>query len=470
MIICESVPSEIVSETSYVPFILYTISVGFCSSDVAGTPPIAPPTDGALQEAASRLVDGFNSGLGSLDFVKVEKPLIVKEHKDLRKLPAELDYDTDALLVGFGGALPLERHTLGRYGLPVIGGANADFLKGLRVKKFLKQSKFLYIGEIPSFSAPNGPYDFPAIEDRLGVRVRHIETNEFYRWFDRFPENEVKKELENWRKQFDRVLEPDENELMNATRVYLALRYLCEREDANGLTVNCGRFTEERPVVPCLAFDRLIDEGGTAIFGEITEMIGAEHVLARRAKTPEVAEQILKVVHELEEKIKSLGVDIRGSNPTPGNIRGGLSTIEEKSLGAIVKGGSKPIQGVLDYAEKPDGKGLYIMISPGREIEFLTGPVAGGAQIVIFTTGRGAPQGYPIAPVIKVCGNPRTSEKLSEHIDVDVSDVITEDKTLEEAAEKVFEKLVKVASGEKTKAEIIGYDKTIDIYVRGIIL
>ena len=255
-----------------------------------------------------------------------------------------------------------------------------------------------------------------------------------------------------------------------------AKRFKRQSFDLSNLTVGikCGSSDATSGIVsnPAvgLVIDRLIDEGGTAIFGEITEMIGAEHVLARRAKTPEVAEQILKVVHELEEKIKSLGVDIRGSNPTPGNIRGGLSTIEEKSLGAIVKGGSKPIQGVLDYGEKPDGKGLYIMVSPGREIEFLTGPVAGGAQIMIFTTGRGAPQGYPIAPVIKVCGNPRTSEKLSEHIDVDVSDVITENKTLEEAAEKIFDKLVKVASGEKTKAEIIGYDKTIDIYVRGIIL
>ena len=255
-----------------------------------------------------------------------------------------------------------------------------------------------------------------------------------------------------------------------------AERFKRQSFDLSNLTVGikCGSSDATSGIVsnPAvgLVIDRLIDEGGTAIFGEITEMIGAEHVLARRAKTPEVAEQMLKVVHELEEKIKSLGVDIRGSNPTPGNIRGGLSTIEEKSLGAIVKGGSKPIQGVLDYGEKPDGKGLYIMVSPGREIEFLTGPVAGGAQLMIFTTGRGAPQGYPIAPVIKVCGNPRTSEKLSEHIDVDVSDVITENKTLEEAAEKVFEKLVKVASGEKTKAEITGYDKTIDIYVRGIIL
>ena len=255
-----------------------------------------------------------------------------------------------------------------------------------------------------------------------------------------------------------------------------AERFKRQSFDLSNLTVGikCGSSDATSGIVsnPAvgLVIDRLIDEGGTAIFGEITEMIGAEYVLARRAKTSEVAEQILKVVHELEEKIKSLGVDIRGSNPTPGNIRGGLSTIEEKSLGAIVKGGSKPIQGVLDYGEKPKGKGLYIMVSPGREIEFLTGPIAGGAQLMIFTTGRGAPQGYPIAPVIKVCGNPRTSEKLPEHIDVDVSDVITKNKTLEEAAEKIFEKLVKVASGEKTRAEIIGYDKTIDIYVRGIIL
>ena len=255
-----------------------------------------------------------------------------------------------------------------------------------------------------------------------------------------------------------------------------AERFKRQSFDLSNLTVGikCGSSDATSGIVsnPAvgLVIDRLIDEGGTAIFGEITEMIGAEYVLARRAKTSEVAEQILKVVHELEEKIKSLGVDIRGSNPTPGNIRGGLSTIEEKSLGAIVKGGSKPIQGVLDYGEKPKGKGLYIMVSPGREIEFLTGPIAGGAQLMIFTTGRGAPQGYPIAPVIKVCGNPRTSEKLPEHIDVDVSDVITRNKTLEEAAEKIFEKLVKVASGEKTRAEIIGYDKTIDIYVRGIIL
>jgi altronate dehydratase large subunit len=219
-----------------------------------------------------------------------------------------------------------------------------------------------------------------------------------------------------------------------------------------------------------LVADKIIDAGGTVIFGEITELIGAEHILVKRAESQVVANQIIKAVNDLENRIRSLGIDVRGSNPTPGNIRGGLSTLEEKSLGAVVKIGRRPINGVLDYGERPRGKGLYMMISPGREMEFLTGPVAGGAQLLIFTTGKGAPQGYPIAPVIKVCGNPDTVKRLSEHIDVDVSGVISGNETLEETAEKIFEKLIKVASGEKTRAEILGYDKTMNIYVRGMIL
>ena len=216
--------------------------------------------------------------------------------------------------------------------------------------------------------------------------------------------------------------------------------------------------------------DKIIENGGTVIFGEITEIIGAEHILAKRAVSSEVSEKILSSVKELEKKVRSLGIDLRGCNPTPGNIRGGLSTIEEKSLGAIVKGGSKKIRDVLEYGEKPTSSGLYVMISPGREIEFLTGPVAGGAQMILFTTGIGAPQGYPIAPVIKICGNPRTCSRLHEHIDVDVSDIITKGVSVQKAAERILEKAVSVASGEKTKAELIGYDKTVDIYIRGMIL
>ena len=246
-----------------------------CSADVTGTPPFPAPTIEQLEKATNGMIDGFKNRL-EVDFVEVDKPLIIKEHEDMRKLPGELTYDTSALLVGTYGAVPLETRALSQYGLPIIRGASTNFLRALRVKKFLKQSKFLYIGEIPSLSAPNGPYDFPAVEERLGVRVRHIESNEFYRWFDRFSKEKVKKELEKWSQDFDQVVEPDEHELMNATRVYLALRHLCEREDANGLTVNCGRFTEERPVVPCLAFDRLIDEGiMCACEGDITAMLSS---------------------------------------------------------------------------------------------------------------------------------------------------------------------------------------------------
>ena len=245
-----------------------------CSADVVGTPKISAPTSKELEEAAKEIIDKFRKNL-KVDFVEVEKPLIIKEHQDLRKLPQELNYNIDALLV-MGGTFLISQ-TLSQYNLPIIGlDCGIDFLRALKVKKFLKESKFLYIGEIPSFSAPNGPYDFPAIEKRLGVRVRHIETNEFYRWFDHFSEKEVKKELGNWRKKFDKVIEPNAQELLNATRVYLALRYLSEREDANGLTVNCGRFTEERSVVPCLAFARLIDENiMCSCEGDITAMLSS---------------------------------------------------------------------------------------------------------------------------------------------------------------------------------------------------
>jgi len=236
----------------------------------------------------------------------------------------------------------------------------------------------------------------------------------------------------------------------------------CGASDAtSGITAN--------PVVGRVV-DMIVDEGGAAIFGEITEIIGAEHILAKRAENEEISEKILSSVRELEQKVKSLGIDLRGCNPTPGNIRGGLSTIEEKSLGAIIKGGSREIKGVLDYGERPEDAGLYLMISPGREIEFLTGPVAGGAQLILFTTGLGAPQGYPIAPVIKVSGNPSTCSRLREHIDVDVSGIISGEFSIDDAVKAVMRKLLSVASGEKTKAELLGYDKTMDIYVRGLVL
>lgn len=246
-----------------------------CSPDVEGTPLIEAPGADELRDSAQKMVQRFTDSVG-VEFVQVDEPFVIQEHRDLRRLHSELTYDVDALLVSSTGNRPWEQFTLSQYGLPIIHGPVSDsFLRALRVKKYLGESKFLYIGEIPSFSAPDGPYDFPGIEERLGVRVRHIETNHFYRHFDGLAADEVEAELDDWRQDFAEV-EPDRKSMLDATRVYLALRELCKREDANGVTINCGRFTEERPVVPCLAFDRLIDEGiMCACEGDTTAMLSS---------------------------------------------------------------------------------------------------------------------------------------------------------------------------------------------------
>jgi len=193
-------------------------------------------------------------------------------------------------------------------------------------------------------------------------------------------------------------------------------------------------------------------------------MMGTEHILARRAVSEEVGKKIYELVARMEERASSMGVDIRGAQPGYGNIKGGISTIEEKSLGAILKGGTAPIQGVLEYAERPTGKGLYIMDSPGREIEMLTGLAAGGAQIIVFSTGRGALQGFPIAPVVKVTGNSRTYSKLREEMDVDVSNIITVGESLEDAGRRVFDEVLSVARGKQTKSEALQLNQVIDIW------
>jgi altronate dehydratase large subunit len=203
--------------------------------------------------------------------------------------------------------------------------------------------------------------------------------------------------------------------------------------------------------------DKLLDLGGTVILSETAEIIGAEHILARRAVSKKVADKLLEIVRMTEEKAKAAGVDMRGTQPTLGNIKGGLTTIEEKSLGAIHKGGSRPIQGILNYAEAPTRKGYYIMDTPGQDIESITGMTAGGAQIVIFTTGRGTPTGSPIAPVIKITANPHTFKKMKDNIDLNFSTVLLGDETVREAGERLFSEMMEVANGKLTRAEALGY-------------
>jgi altronate dehydratase large subunit len=214
----------------------------------------------------------------------------------------------------------------------------------------------------------------------------------------------------------------------------------------------------------------VVHAGGISVLGEVTEFIGAEHLLAQHARDEQVGRQILDLVQQMEKRAKSMGGDMRGGQPTRGNIEGGLTTIEEKSLGAIAKAGSAPVQAVYGYGDTPQVKGLVIMDSPGREPELLTGLAAAGCNVIAFTTGLGAPQGFPFVPVIKITGNANTWNKLRDHMDLNVSPVMEGKETLPEAGDRIFQEIVDVASGKLTKAEITGYVKAMDIYTVGPVI
>jgi len=228
------------------------------------------------------------------------------------------------------------------------------------------------------------------------------------------------------------------------------------------LSVKCGGsdYTSglaSNPAVGRIA-DRLVDAGGSVVLGEIAEIMGAEHLLAARASTRETAARLLRVVTRVEAEAMALGLDIRGTQPSPGNIRGGLTTIEEKSLGATHKAGQRTrLEDVVAYAAPITRRGLTVMDTPGLDVESVTGMVAGGAQVVMFTTGLGTPTGNPVAPVIKITGNARTAETMADNIDVDVSRVITDAETLDAAADRLGDEMIAVCSGRETTAERLGH-------------
>jgi len=252
-----------------------------------------------------------------------------------------------------------------------------------------------------------------------------------------------------------------QREPADISNVVMAIK--CGASDAtSGMASNC--------VIGYVA-DKLVDLGGTVVFGETTEFIGAEHILARRAVTPEVGNKILEIVNNMELRAKSLGCDMRKGQPTPGNIAGGLTSIEEKSLGAIMKSGSRPIQGVLEYTEPVTyHKGLWIKDTPGREPEILTGMAATGAQFMMFSTGRGAPQGFPTMPVIKICGNPNTYERMINDMDINAGRILEGKSSIEEVGEEAFAYMLKVLNGEMTKNESIKYFSAIDIHCMGPVI
>lgn len=256
-------------------------------------------------------------------------------------------------------------------------------------------------------------------------------------------------------------ISPQQRTPADISEVVMAIK--CGGSDAtSGMASNC--------VIGQVA-DRLVDYGASVIFGETTEFLGAEHILARRAATPAVADRIYEIVAAMEKRAMSLGCDMRKGQPTPGNILGGLTTIEEKSLGAIVKSGTRPIQGVLNYPDRIiDQKGLWIKDTPGREPEILTGMAATGAQAMMFSTGRGAPQGFPSMPVIKICGNVNTYQRMEHDMDLNAGRIITGEANIEQVAEEAFHMLIDVLNGAFTKNETIGYFNSIDIHTLGPVI
>ena len=216
----------------------------------------------------------------------------------------------------------------------------------------------------------------------------------------------------------------------------------------SGLTAN--------PLVGLIA-DRAIGMGGTLIVSETTEFIGADHLLAERGATPEIGEQARKIVLDCEAQCCSYGADLTGSNPSPGNIEGGLTTIEEKSLGCFRKGGSTLVQEVVDYAQRPTRHGLILMDTPGNDVESIGGMSAGGAAIVLFTTGRGTPLGCPIAPVIKIATNSTLAAHMAENIDYNAGVIADGTTTPAQAADELWTLIIDVANGTPTAAERLGH-------------
>ncbi|MEP9379918.1 UxaA family hydrolase [Aquabacter sp. CN5-332] len=205
-----------------------------------------------------------------------------------------------------------------------------------------------------------------------------------------------------------------------------------------------------------LVCDRLVDAGARLVFSEPVELLGGEAALDARAASPDVARQVRAAILKYERIAEEAHVNLNAVNPAPDNIKGGLTTIEEKSLGAMCKSGSRRLSGVLAYGEAAPGPGLWLMDAPAPATENITALSAGGAHAILFGTGALNSIGSPVSPTLKICGNPRTCATMADHIDVRLDDVVTADTTLQEAAARIAERLSDVACGAITAAERLG--------------
>jgi len=207
-------------------------------------------------------------------------------------------------------------------------------------------------------------------------------------------------------------------------------------------------------------FDRLDALGCTISFGETTEITGGEHVCAKRAANKAAADEFLRMFNRYQDLVKQQGADLFGSQPTKGNIRGGLTTIEEKALGNLQKIGKKcKFVGCLEPAEIPPGKGLWFMDPSSAAAEAVTLWAAAGFACHLFPTGQGNVIGNPIEPVIKLTANPKTADVMKEHIDLDISGLLQRELTLDQAGDQLWDKMIRVASGRWTCAEVMNHNE-----------
>ena len=225
------------------------------------------------------------------------------------------------------------------------------------------------------------------------------------------------------------------------------------------------------------AVDRLIDAGGTALFSETLELIGAEQTLVQRAKTPEVAQRLLRLIADWEARAASIGEDIRTINPIPENIAAGITTLEEKSLGAVEKTGTRELSGVLDYCERPGEPGLWLMDAWMSSYSLLPSFAAAGAQIVLYQLGGNElpPEDAPlsavdpglVAPLLTISGNPRTAEAAGDYLDVSTGGVLLGTETLDAAGERILEEIVRTASGRAARGETMRYPEPFEVFFEG---
>ena len=228
--------------------------------------------------------------------------------------------------------------------------------------------------------------------------------------------------------------------------------------------VACGRSATTsglscNPAIGRMA-DRLVDDDGTVIISETSEFFGAEHLFAARATDEKVRKEFVDKVVGFEQDAMKMGLDIRGTNPTPDNIRGGLTTIEEKALGAMAKAGTRPLVGVLDYGEAPKRKGMHFMATPAPAVESMTALAAGGCQMIFFGTGVGNPIGNMVSPTVKVSGNVNTLRSMPENIDYDVSELIEKGSKVTDVGDKLYAYTLEIASGTRTSSEVLDQRET----------